>query len=355
MIYTKQNVIDYVNEEDVKFIRLVFCSSKTVQKNISIMPNQLENAFEKGIAISSSHIEGFEKYGQIVLHPDPDTISLLPWRPSQGRVIRMFCDLTTTSGEEIVTSSRRILKEAIQNIKDEDIYFSTEFEFYLFKMDEEGQNTLIPYDNASYMDIAPDDKGENVRREICLSLHEMEIQTGGSHHAYGPGQNKIILVEDKPLYAAENMITFESVVKTIAARNGLYADFSHRPKEDLAVSSHQIRIKVKKDKLEKYYNNLKKHYDEIYLFLNNTSYLYDEYDEKKNIILDEFSSSIVINRVSYTSDPYLAYSLIMYALFDEEESSLKKAYTLNEAKEIASCSKFINKHIPEELLNFYIK
>ena len=65
MIYTKQNVIDYVNEEDVKFIRLVFCSSKTVQKNISIMPNQLENAFEKGIAISSSHIEGFEKYGQI--------------------------------------------------------------------------------------------------------------------------------------------------------------------------------------------------------------------------------------------------------------------------------------------------
>ena len=146
MIYTKQNVIDYVNEEDVKFIRLVFCSSKTVQKNISIMPNQLENAFEKGIAISSSHIEGFEKYGQIVLHPDPDTISLLPWRPSQGRVIRMFCDLTTTSGEEIVTSSRRILKEAIQNIKDEDIYFSTEFEFYLFKMDEEGQNTLIPYD-----------------------------------------------------------------------------------------------------------------------------------------------------------------------------------------------------------------
>ena len=239
--------------------------------------------------------------------------------------------------------------------KDEDIYFSTEFEFYLFKMDEEGQNTLIPYDNASYMDIAPDDKGENVRREICLSLHEMEIQTGGSHHAYGPGQNKIILVEDKPLYAAENMITFESVVKTIAARNGLYADFSHRPKEDLAVSSHQIRIKVKKDKLEKYYNNLKKHYDEIYLFLNNTSYLYDEYDEKKNIILDEFSSSIVINRVSYTSDPYLAYSLIMYALFDEEESSLKKAYTLNEAKEIASCSKFIKKHIPEELLNFYIK
>ena len=183
----------------------------------------------------------------------------------------------------------------------------------------------------------------------------MEIQTGGSHHAYGPGQNKIILVEDKPLYAAENMITFESVVKTIAARNGLYADFSHRPKEDLAVSSHQIRIKVKKDKLEKYYNNLKIHYDEIYLFLNNTSYLYDEYDEKKNIILDEFSSSIVINRVSYTSDPYLAYSLIMYALFDEEESSLKKAYTLNEAKEIASCSKFIKKHIPEELLNFYIK
>ncbi|MGN1295103.1 MAG: glutamine synthetase beta-grasp domain-containing protein [Bacilli bacterium] len=355
MIYTKQNVIDYVNEEDVKFIRLVFCSTKTVQKNISIMPNELEKAFEKGIAIDSSHIEGYEEYQKIVLHPDPDTISLLPWRPSQGRVIRMFCDLTTVSGEEIKTSSRRILKEALSKNEDEDIYFSTEFEFYLFKMDEEGQNTLIPYDNASYMDIAPDDRGENVRREICLSLHEMEIKTAGSHHAYGPGQNKIIVEEDKPLYAAENTITFESVVKTIAARNGLYADYSHRPKEDLSVSSHQIRIKVSKSKLHKYYENLKKHYDEIYLFLNNTSFLYDEYDESKNVILEEFSSSIVINRVSYTSDPYLAYSLILYALQDDKPSSSKKAYSLNEAKEIASESTFIKKHIPEELLKIYLK
>lgn len=355
MNYTKQNVVDYVNEEDVKFIRLVFCSSKTVQKNISIMPNELEIAFNKGIAIDSTHIDGYEEYKQIVLHPDPDTISLLPWRPSQGRVIRMFCDLTTLDGKEIVTSSRRILKEAINKNKDEEIYFSTEFEFYLFKMDEEGQNTLIPYDNASYMDIAPDDKGENVRREICLSLHEMEIPTSGSLHAYGPGQNKIKLVEDKPLYAAENTITFESVVKTIAARNGLYADFSHKPKENLEVSSHQIRIKVRKDKLNSYYNNLKKHYDEIYLFLNNTTYLYDEYDDNKNIILDEFSSSIILNRVSYTSDPYIAYSLILYALFDEEVTSLRKAYTLNEAKEIASCSKFIKKYIPEKLINYYTK
>lgn len=355
MGYTKEDVINFINEEDVKFIRLTFCDLKGIQKNISIMPNELEKAFSKGILIDSSFVDGYEKNKRIVLHPDSNTISVLPWRPSQGRVVRMFCDLTTVDGEEIKESGRRLLKKAIKDNEDVDIKLKTEFEFYLFKSDDEGRKTSIPYDEAGYMDIAPEDKGENIRREICLSLDEMEIATSGSHHAEGPGQNRISIVEEAPLKAAENAITFESVVKTMATRNGLFADFSHIVKEDEPVSKHKIVIKAEKDKLKKYYVNLLKHYDEIYLFLNNTDYLYCDYDDKSNVFYDEYNDEIDIERVSYTSNSYIAYALVLYAINDERITNTKKAYTLQDAKNIAKESEFIKGIVPKEILEEFVK
>lgn len=107
--------------------------------------------------------------------------------------------------------------------------FSAEQEFYLFKLNEAGNPTKIPYDEAGYMDIAPEDKGENIRREICLTLEQMGIRPESSHHEEGPGQNEIDIRYSDPLTAADNAMTFQTVVKTVSRQNGLYADFSANP------------------------------------------------------------------------------------------------------------------------------
>lgn len=170
MKYSKQEVLQYVQEEDVKFIRLAFCNVFGKQKNISIMPDELPRAFAYGIAIDGSAIAGFgdEAESDLLLHPEPDTLMVLPWRPEHGRVVRMFCSISYPDGRPFVCDTRSLLKKAISDAESAGISFAfgPEMEFYLFQLDTEGQPTKIPYDNAGYMDIAPEDKCENVRREI---------------------------------------------------------------------------------------------------------------------------------------------------------------------------------------------
>lgn len=186
MKYTPQEVIQFVEEEDVKFIRLAFCDVYGRPKNISINSLELERAFEHGIAIDASAIAGFgdETHSDLFLHPDPDTLSVLPWRPEHGRVVRMFCTITYPDGRILENDTRSILKKAIARAAEAGytFYFGAEMEFYLFKLDDSGEPTKIPYDRAGYMDVAPEDKGENVRREICLMLEQMGIQPESSHH-----------------------------------------------------------------------------------------------------------------------------------------------------------------------------
>ena len=195
MLYTEEDVYSYVEQEDVKFIRLAFCDISGRQKNISIMPQELERAFEYGIAIDASAIAGFgdEVHSDLFLHPDPTTIAVLPWRPEHGRVVRMFCAVTQPDGTVIGADARSLLKKTVEDAKKAGLTFAfgTEMEFYLFRLDEDGEPTKIPYDRAGYMDIAPADKGENVRREACLTLERMGIRPESSHHEEGPGQNEI--------------------------------------------------------------------------------------------------------------------------------------------------------------------
>ena len=172
MNYTKQEVMQFVEEEDVKFIRLAFCDVFGRPRNISIMPTELDRAFSEGISIDAWSVAGFEGFDRsdIFLHPDPDTLAFLPWRPEHGRVVRMYCDITWPDGRPFECDTRSFLKKAIETAKAKGYTFSfgTEQEFYLFRNDLEGESTGIPYDNAGYMDIAPADKGENIRREIWL-------------------------------------------------------------------------------------------------------------------------------------------------------------------------------------------
>ena len=195
MKYTPQEVIQFIQEEDVKFIRLAFCDCFGRPKNISIMPHELERAFKYGIAIDASAIAGFgdEVNSDLFLHPDASTIALLPWRPEHGSVVRMFCSIAHPDGTPFAHDTRGILKQAVADAAKAGYAFSfgSELEFYLFRLDENGEVTDVPYDQATYMDVAPEDRCENVRREICLTLERMGIQPESSHHEEGPGQNEV--------------------------------------------------------------------------------------------------------------------------------------------------------------------
>ena len=157
MIYTPEETIQYVAEEDVKFIRLAFTDVFGTQKNISVMPGELERAFKYGIAIDASAIAGFGGVvrSDLFLHPDPSTLAILPWRPEHGRVVRMFCTVTYPDGTVFENDARSILINAVEAAKKAGytFYFGSEMEFYLFKLDEDGEATKVPYDRAGYMDI----------------------------------------------------------------------------------------------------------------------------------------------------------------------------------------------------------
>ena len=247
----RQEVLQSVEQENVQFIRLAFCDVFGKQKNIAIQPSELPRAFESGITIDGSAIPGFgcEIRSDLFLRPYPSTLSALPWRSINGKVVRMLCRITYPDGRTLEADTREILRTAVKSAEKKGIrfYFGTEMEFYLFKTDENGEPTKIPYDKAHYMDIAPLDKGENIRREICLTLEQMGIHPECSHHEEGPGQNEIDFRYSDPVTAADNALTFRSVVETIVAHNGLCADFSPKPLPDQPGNGLHINISVKDD------------------------------------------------------------------------------------------------------------
>ncbi len=251
MKYSREEIMQYVAEEDVKFIRLAFCDVFGKQKNISIMPDELPRALEDGIAFDASAVAGFgdEKRSDLFLHPQTDTLAPLPWRPEHGRVVRMLCDITYPDGTPFECDTRNLLKKAVADAEAAGVSFSfgAEQEFYLFELDENEEKTDKPYDTAGYMDIAPEDKGENIRREICLTLEQMGISPESSHHEEGPGQNEIDFRYSDALAAADNAQTFQTVVRTVAKRNGLYADFSPKPIDGAPGNGFHINISVKPD------------------------------------------------------------------------------------------------------------
>ena len=182
MRMTEQEVMDYAAENDVKFIRLAFVDLYGTLKNMAITPSELPRAFAGGFSFDPSAVKGFcdVAEGELFLQPDPSTLCVLPWRPQTGRVVRMLCDCYTQDGEPFAGYSRTILRQQVEKAARLGFRFrlGTQYEFYLFENDERGNMTLIPQDQAGYMDVSPLDKGENIRREICLMLEQMGIQDG---------------------------------------------------------------------------------------------------------------------------------------------------------------------------------
>ena len=382
-MYSESDVLDYVNEEDIKFIRLAFFDLSGVQKNVSILASQLENAFKNGVSFDASAIYGFEspEKSDLFLHPDPTTLSVLPWRPNTGKVARMFCNIRYPDGRAYEKDSRAILQNAVKAAKDSGVefMFGTEIEFYLFKLDEKGEPTKIPFDNAGYMDIAPEDKGENIRREICFTLEEMGMQPEASHHEEGPGQNEIDFHYSDAVTAADNAATFKWIVRARAAQNGLYADFSPKPILDKAGSGFHINISCSdSSKTKNALAGILSRAQEISFYLNSTENSYQRLGERKapNIIAWGNENRSAFIRVPSTKEEprfeirsadsecnvYLAFTLLIHAaldgiknnleppaeaaenLFAQKKSALKTLpKSLAEAKKLASQSDFVKK------------
>ena len=400
MDYSAQEVLQYVAEDDVKFIRLAFCDVFGRQKNVAVMPSELERAFDCGIAFDASAIAGFggEVRSDLFLRPDPSTLSGLPWRPENGKVVRFFCDIYRPDGSVFEADTRGILKRAVKEASDKGLCFNfgPEMEFYLFKSDESGLPSYIPYDNAGYMDIAPGDKGENIRREICLTLEKIGIYPESSHHEEGPGQNEIDFRHSDALSAADNAVTFRSIVETIAGRNGLRADFTPKPLSDKPGSGMHINISVKHSDGGDYLPNIMagilEHAPDMTAFLNpcqesyarlgsNKAPKYISWSHENRSQLIRFPAAVGAYRraelrsADAMSNPYIAFALMIYAgicgiernmqlpspadinLFAEPPEVLSGFKRLPEdlaqARAKAAESDFIKEHLPDSVLKAY--
>ena len=402
MNYSPGEVLQFVGEEDIKFVRLAFCDVYGKQKNVAIMASELERAFSYGIAIDASAIDGFggEVHSDLLLHPNASTLVQLPWRPQQGKVVRMFCDVSYPDGTPFESDTRQILKRAVDEAEKAGYRFSfgSEIEFYLFLIGENGEPTRQPHDQAGYMDIAPEDKGENVRREICLMLEQMGIFPESSHHEGGPGQNEIDFRYSDPLTAADNAITFYTVVKTIAALDGLHADFSPKPLPEKDGNGMHINFAVRdasdKDALPGAIAGILAHIQDITAFLNpcEASYKRLGCDKAPGYVSWSKENRSQLVRIPYpagglpraelrspdpTANPYLAFALVIYAALDGlreglplPESADCNLFTspaavldgyrrlpgsLREAKAISAESEFLKKHLPGAILESYCR
>ena len=398
MLYSAEEVFEYVEQEDVKFIRLAFCDVTGRQKNISIMPEELERAFSYGISFDASAIAGFggPVGSDLFLHPIPSTLNVLPWRPSRGKVVKMFCHICHPDGSPFAMDSRTILENAVREAAKMgcQVSFGSEFEFYLFKTDENGDPTEEPFDHAGYMDVAPEDKGENVRREICLNLQDMGIQPESSHHEEGPGQNEIDFRYSDALSAADNAMHFKTVVKTAALRNGLYADFSPKPIATEAGNGMHINMSVKcsdgRDCSDAFMAGVLAHVKEITAFLNPTEASYRRLGEHKAPRFITWSPEnrsqliripaakgeycrIELRSPDPMANPYLAFALLIHAGLDGIRRNLsaplpvnENLYTadetltsqlerlpssLEEAKQLARDSAFVASVLPKQMLD----
>ena len=270
---------EFIEENDVEFIRLAYFDVFGTQKNIAIMSGELERAMKYGISIDGAAIAGFDAdiRSDLFLRPDPSTISIVPWRPADGRVCRMFCDIVYPDGTPFERDTRYMLKIAMEEARSRgvEVKFGPEVEFYVFRQDERGRKTDEPIDHAGYMDVDPLDSGENLRRDICYALVEMGITPESSHHEQGPGQMEIDFRYGDPLTAADNTSTFKWAVRSICAADGYAADFSPKPIADkpgsgmhLNISVHRIEGEDRKEDLDAFMAGVLKYIREITLFLN---------------------------------------------------------------------------------------
>ncbi len=395
MSFSPKEILKFVEENDVKFIRLTFCDMLGNLKNIAIMPNELQKAIVSGVPFDASYLD--ENCSDLLLVPDISTLSVLPWRPKSGRVVRFFCSLRNSDGTPYECDMRSDLINYINSLRLDgySCEMGTKCEFYLFELDENGKPTKKPHDHGGYLDVAPLDKCENARREICLSLEEMGLSPKSSCHKHGPGQNEIEFRDNEPVTAADDMVHYKTVVKSIAAQNGLFASFMPKPLPNDHGSALSISIGLKKnnenifertdDKMSRegrcFISGILRRIREITAFLNVTTNSYKRFgmgsapkyvdwsfENRSQLIripqIKGESPKIELRSADACCNPYIAFKLILAAGIEGVksadcsllESTMKNSSkslsfeplpsSLDEAAEIARESIFVKNTLP---------
>lgn len=249
--YSRDDIVRMAQEEDVEFIRLQFTDVLGKLKNVAVTYSQLEKVLNNRCIFDSANIEGLvrAKQPQMRLYPDLNTFTIFPWRPQQGKVARLFCDLHTPEGEAFEGDPRYVLKKAIAEAAKLGYTFEVgpDCEFFLFNTDENALPTTKTHEQAGYFDCGPMDFGENARRDIVLTLEDMGFVIESSHHEKAPAQHEVDFQYGEALAAADNIMTFKLAVKMVAKRHGLHATFMPKPKFGVDGSGMHINMSLYKD------------------------------------------------------------------------------------------------------------
>ncbi|MCM1188369.1 MAG: type I glutamate--ammonia ligase [bacterium] len=249
--YSREDIFRLVEEEDVEFIRLQFTDMSGNLKNIAVTASQLEKALDNRCMFDGSAIDGFVgiEESDLYLYPDLSTFEIFPWRPQQGKVARMICDIHRSDGSPFYGDPRLVLKKALKDAAGLGYTFEVgpECEFFLFNTDENAMPTTQTREQASYFDIGPLDEGENARRDIVMTLEDMGLVIEASHHEMAPAQHEIDLGYDEALATADNIMTFKLAARTIAKRHGLHATFMPKPKYGVNGSGMHINMSMRRD------------------------------------------------------------------------------------------------------------
>ena len=404
---TYEEVLEFIEEENVKFIKLAFFDAFGEQRNVAIMPGQLRRAVLEGVSFDASSVAGFggDVHSDLFLKPDLSTISIVPWRPLEGGVCRLFCDVYRPDGLPCELDSRYILKQAIKKARDAGVRidFGPEIEFYVFKKDAMGNTTREPIDHAGYMAVAPEDQGENLRRDICFALIDMGITPEASHHEQGPGQNEIDFRYSDPLTTADNTATVKWAIRNLAETTGMTADFSPKPLQDQPGSGMHFNISVEPlpgvhdpagsvSLTDMFMAGIMKHIREITLFLNPLRKSYERFgqmeapyfiswgEQNRTQLIripaaGEGRKRIELRSPDAATNPYLAFALVIYAGLDGLENAMRPDLPMNvnmfradpdltrkldklprhidEAMSCAKESDFVRRYVPLEILEEY--
>ena len=384
-----KGIVDELRNQNVRFVRLAFCDIFGQLKNISIGLSSLEKAMEKGVGLNAASIRGFLNIedSDILLFPDPQSMTILPWRPDDGKVARFYCSIRHQDGRPFEGDVRTMLKDYEKSLKDAGTYLHarTECEFYLFKRDEDGNPTDIPMDRASYLEASPIDRGEDIRREICIAMEQMGITYIASHHEKGPGQNEIRFSPAPLLDAADHLVTFKDIVKNTADRMGLFASFLPKPLfgengSGLAISLSVEGAKAgdRKNLAMQMAGGVLRRIEEMMIFLNPIANSYERIgtfdapsivnysrgNESSLIKAHPEAARIKLRSADPSCNPYLACLLLAGAAMegirdkvnpDEYNTGRELPDTMNDAIKSAQDSKFVRTMIPDTLFEKFLQ
>ena len=398
------DIFKFLKTENINSIQLAFCDVYGREKNITIAPEELSQAFDYGISINAGSVPDFGEgiYNDLLLHPEPDTIAEIPFQSEENRSVRMFCSMSYPDGTPFTTrGTKSILVQAIKEAEEMgfEFFFGTEIEFYLFRNDENGLPTKEPYDQAGFLDIAPQDKCGNLRREISRALEFMDVFPSNTYHQTGPGQNEFDFSLNYPLVAGNNVITAKSAIRNGAARRNLTADFSPRPLEGKPANGMHITFSIRgndgSDSALPYaIAGLLDKVSEMALFLTPFESSYERINKSGSLKYVSWSSEnrnqlfrlpervgkyriAELRSPDPAANPYLAYALIIHAALygiknqlempnvtnfdlasasDEVKSRYKKYPTsFDEACELARNSEFIKSIVHQDIIDMYAK